>query len=265
MSGGCYGPGMARRRRRHPLIDPAWDLERASIGLVIRELEAEGREVTGLEYPDHDWDHAQLDGRRPVDATLLIDGRPAAIDETGSWPKSVATAAARASERATAIRKRLLAERLQVGLSVMATFDLVVMRDRKDGRQFDQDVDDFTATLVEVASRGPMPQVAIAEELLPDWLTKVTVSVLGPPHRSATVSIWAPWDPARVAERLEEIVAKKRTQFEGWGLGIVAILHSHGSRQLMAQAIAARGQLPFWRVYWIDAGHTYLIWDRDAS
>lgn len=244
--------------------DPKRDLETVAIERVIRSLEAEGRLVTDLWYPDRQPKDPRIRGRRLPDAAMLVDGLETAIDETGSWPHSVSGAAARASRTAKAVRAKIKDHRLGVGVSVFGTYDIPMLRARKDGWQHDADIDLIAEAVLEVARSGLTEQVPLPPGRLPAWLT-ATITVHAVVRGSVSVSFWPPWDEARVAERLEEIVNDKGDQLAKWGLGIVAIMHSHGSMELMTAAIAARGELPFWRMYWIDAGQTHLIWSRDAG
>lgn len=111
-------PGTPGWRNRHRTA-----LERVAIERVVRHLEGEGREVQGLWFPDLAQLDPKIDGRRPVDAALEIDGRPAAIEVTRFLSAPRAAAMVRAHTLRGAVERRLRDDDLQFGFSFFAIYE----------------------------------------------------------------------------------------------------------------------------------------------
>lgn len=125
---------------------------------------------------------------------------------------------------------------------------------------------DLALTTV-AAVQGPASRWPSTATGLPDWLTTLEVARLDPSVRQK-VTLWPGGDRREyVREVLDRVVADKPAQLDGWGIGIVALLH--GLDETLAdvlEGLAPRTAWPFWRTYWVDAAGSSVAWDgRDAG
>ena len=247
-----------RISRRSPRRRYKASIEDVAISWVIAALREEGHDVEDIWSPDRDLSRRPELRRRP-DCAVMIDDQPAAIEVTMFTSEDEAEAGARVADTQAIVTDILWASYEWGGLSPLS----LVLFDPAKLAGTSRNARSADAALLgrklaaAVGGAGEMTSARLDDMRgLPGWVLSISMTVtnqLQPPR--ADVILMAP--RGEVTRRVDNFVAgrikAKGSQHDGWGLGILAIMHGVGEKaEDLRTGFARCDAHPWWRVYWID-------------
>jgi hypothetical protein len=238
------------------LRDSKRGLEDVAVSWVIADLQAEGLSIGDIWRPEREPNRRPELRRRP-DCALTINDQPAAIEATLFTTTAEAAGAARAEVVKTLLESRLNEAGLGIAVLGVAVYEPASIRRAGTNSDLQRDAEELVELIAtHVRTVGEATAVRLGGPR-PAWLRSLSITTTTQLAPKVEILFMAPRD--RVARQAVQFFAEraagKGDQHEGWGLGILSIIHGlYEKPDDLRVALAARDAWPWWRVYWIDRG-----------
>lgn len=231
-------------------------LEDVAVSWVIADLQAEGLSITDIWRPEREPNRRPELRRRP-DCALMIDGQPAAIEATLFTNTAEAAGAARAEVVKSLLESRLRDAGRGIAILGVAIYEPAQIRRGGTNHDLQRDARRLAEQIAaHVRAVGEATAVRLAGPH-PAWLRSVSISTTTRLDPRVEIHFMIPRDQVtrQAAQFFTDRATGKGDQHEGWGLGILSIMHGLDEKpDDLRDVLAARDAWPWWRIYWIDRG-----------